>query len=156
IVSRLFLAQTLYLNRCRMGAGRQASRHALNPKIQPQEVKRRKPFIMGIYKKSDDYYIDYYVDGRRKREKIGPSYKAAQNALRKRRVQVAENRWIEKKPIPQITLGDLAGLYLKACTSFNRPNTCDSKKYYWQAVQSFFGDGRRVATITRRDVERFI
>jgi hypothetical protein len=29
---------------------------------------------MGIYKKGDNYYIDYYVKGKRKREKIGTKY----------------------------------------------------------------------------------
>ena len=32
---------------------------------------------MGIFKKASNWYIDYYVEGRRRREKIGPSKKQA-------------------------------------------------------------------------------
>lgn len=36
---------------------------------------------MGIYKKGNNYFIDYYVHGRRRREKVGPSRKLAETVL---------------------------------------------------------------------------
>lgn len=42
---------------------------------------------MSIYKKGKDWYIDYRVHGRRKREKVGPSQKLA----------IAENNFLNIK-----------------------------------------------------------
>jgi len=42
---------------------------------------------MGVYCKDNVYFIDYYVNGRRKREKIGSSRKLAETVLSKRKVQ---------------------------------------------------------------------
>ena len=50
---------------------------------------------MGTYLKGTDYYIDYYVNGRRKREKVGPSKKLAETALQKRKVQIAEGKFLD-------------------------------------------------------------
>ena len=49
---------------------------------------------MAIFKKNDNWYIDYYVNGRRKREKIGPNRKQAIIVLQKRKVQIAEKRFL--------------------------------------------------------------
>ena len=50
---------------------------------------------MAIFKKNNNWYIDYYVNGRRKREKIGPNRKQALIVLQKRKVQIAENRFLD-------------------------------------------------------------
>ena len=39
---------------------------------------------MAVYKKGNDWYIDYYVSGRRKRERVGPDKRLAQIVLKKR------------------------------------------------------------------------
>jgi len=49
---------------------------------------------MGVFKKNGYWYIDYYVDGRRKREKVGPNKRQAELVLKKRRVQVAEGKFL--------------------------------------------------------------
>jgi hypothetical protein len=41
---------------------------------------------MGVFKKQGVYWIDYYVDGHRKRERIGPDKRLAETVLRKRMV----------------------------------------------------------------------
>ena len=45
---------------------------------------------MAVFKKQDIYWIDYYVHGRRKRERIGPDKRLAEVVLRKRQVEIAE------------------------------------------------------------------
>jgi integrase len=50
---------------------------------------------MGVYLKGKDYYIDYYVNGRRKREKVGASKKLADLALEKRHLEVAEGKFLD-------------------------------------------------------------
>ena len=48
---------------------------------------------MGIYKKGENYYIDYYVNGRRRREKVGPSRALAKRALAVRKGEIAREKY---------------------------------------------------------------
>jgi integrase len=41
---------------------------------------------MGVFKKQGVFWVDYYVNGRRKRERIGPEKRLAETVLRKRKV----------------------------------------------------------------------
>ena len=47
---------------------------------------------MAVLKKQRVYWIDYYVNGRRKWERIGPNKQAAETVLRARRVEIAIQR----------------------------------------------------------------
>lgn len=51
---------------------------------------------MGVFRKQGVYRIDYYVDGRRKRERISPDKKQAETVLRKRKVAIAEGKYLDK------------------------------------------------------------
>jgi hypothetical protein len=42
---------------------------------------------MAVFKKRGVYWIDYYVNGRRKRERIGPDKRLAEVVLKKRKVE---------------------------------------------------------------------
>jgi Meiotically up-regulated gene 113 len=46
---------------------------------------------MGVFKRNGCYWIDYYHQGKRKREKISTDKKLAETVLRKRLVELAEN-----------------------------------------------------------------
>jgi hypothetical protein len=67
---------------------------------------------MAVFKKQGVYWIDYYVSGRRKRERIGPNKRLAETVLQKRKVEIAEGKFLDKKKIPRCTFRELAGLYL--------------------------------------------
>jgi integrase len=67
---------------------------------------------MAIFKKQGVYWIDYYVRGRRKRERIGPDKKLAETVLQKRKVEIAEGKSLDKKRVPRCTFDELAALYL--------------------------------------------
>ena len=73
---------------------------------------------MAIWRKKDkngkevgDYYIDYYVNGKRKREKIGPSRKLANQVLAKRKIQIDENKFLDIAKIKRIKLKEFAELF---------------------------------------------
>ncbi len=68
---------------------------------------------MAIFKKGNTWYIDYYVDGKRKREAIGPRLKTAELILDKRKVQIAEGRFLDIKKQSNITFDQLSKLYLE-------------------------------------------
>jgi integrase len=67
---------------------------------------------MAVFKKQGVYWIDYYVSGRRKRERIGPDKRLAETVLKKRHVAIAEGKYLDKAHVPRCTFDELAGLYL--------------------------------------------
>lgn len=48
---------------------------------------------MAVFKKNGKWYIDYYSEGRRIREAIGPSRKMAEQALAVRRAEIAQGKF---------------------------------------------------------------
>jgi len=51
--------------------------------------------LMGVYKKGKKWYIDYYLKGRRKRRKIGPSKKLAEQVLKDVHVKIAKGEYLD-------------------------------------------------------------
>lgn len=74
---------------------------------------------MSVYLKGLEWYIDYYVNGRRKREKIGTNKTLALNVLRKRKVEIAENKFLDVKKDEKIKFKDFASLYLENHSKIN-------------------------------------
>ncbi len=52
---------------------------------------------MGILRKGENWYIDYYRGNRRKREKIGPSKSLAREVLLKRQSEIAEGKYFPER-----------------------------------------------------------
>jgi len=53
---------------------------------------------MGIYKRGKTWYIDYYDQfGKRHGEAVGPNKRQAEQVLAKRKIEVAENKFLDKK-----------------------------------------------------------
>lgn len=108
----------------------------------------------GIFRKSNgDWWLDIYVGGRRKRKRIGPNFALAQNALRKIRVQMAENKFLDIEREPTILLKELVSLYMKI---YSRPH-----KRSWREddgitrrFMGFVGDIRAVA-VTQETIEQY-
>jgi len=67
---------------------------------------------MAVFKKQSVWSIDFYVNGRRKRERIGPDKKLAATVLQKRKVAIAEGKFLDKQRLPHCTFNELAKLYL--------------------------------------------
>jgi integrase len=68
---------------------------------------------MGIFKKEKTWYIDYYVNGKRRREAVGQNRKMAEKVLAKRKVQIAEKRFLDVVKKPKTTLPELAIKYME-------------------------------------------
>jgi integrase len=58
------------------------------------------------------YEIDYLVNGKRKRERIGKSKVAAENRLREVQTQIAEDRYVERNKNATLTLSKAISWYL--------------------------------------------
>lgn len=108
--------------------------------------------IKGVYLKGQDYYIDYYANGRRKREKIGPSQALAETVLRKRKVEIAEGKFLDIRREEHVKFNDFADQYLEVHSKQNRSYYTDCKNM--DVLKRFFG-GKDMQGITALDVQRF-
>ena len=59
------------------------------------------------------YWIEYYIGGRRRRERIGPSKSAAEQRLREVLKNRAEDRYIDRNMDVRTTFDNLAEWYLE-------------------------------------------
>jgi integrase len=101
---------------------------------------------MGVYRKGEDWYIDYYVNGLRKREKIGQSKKLAMMVLKKRKVEIAEGRYLDIKQDNKIAFSELARKYLEL-PEVKSKKSYERDKLSVKELLTFFGD-RKLNTIT--------
>jgi len=68
---------------------------------------------MGIYKKGKNWYIDYYLKGRRKRKMVGPSKKLAGDVLKDVQVKIAKGEYLGVYEEKKIIFSEYAKEYLE-------------------------------------------
>lgn len=107
---------------------------------------------MGIRKKGGIWFIDYRVEGRRKREKVGPSKKLAEAVLAKRQTEIAEGKFLDRKKIPKIRFEDFATEYLEYSEA-NKKNY-SRERYTMRHLLNAFGD-RCLGEITIWQIEQY-
>lgn len=77
---------------------------------------------MAIFKKGKNWYIDYYFKGKRKRKKIGPSRKLAEQVLKDVQIKIVKGEYLGVYEEKKILFEDFAKQYLeyaKANKSFS-------------------------------------
>ena len=116
---------------------------------------------MGVFKKQGVYWIDYYVSGHRKRERIGPDKRLAETVLRKRKVEIAEGKYLDKQRPITMTFDDLAAAYLK-WVSPDGAAGLPARKRSWKTLDVYairhlrpFFAGKRLIDITPALVEQY-
>jgi integrase len=108
---------------------------------------------MGKYQKGDNWYIDYYVNGRRKREKVGPSKKLAETVLQKRKVQIAEGKFLDIAKHERIRIEDFAETFINLHSKPNK-KSWKSDQANLKAILPFF-KGRYLYDIMAQDIEKY-
>ena len=68
---------------------------------------------------SKNYWIDYYINGKRTRELIGRSKQAAENRLREVETAKAEGKHIKKNKSSMISLGEIYKRLSKTIPTFS-------------------------------------
>jgi len=109
--------------------------------------------MMAVHKRGKSYVIDYYVDGRRIRETIGPNKQLAQTVLRKREVQVAENRFLDVRRFPKIRFEDMSREYLEVHSKTNKRSYVRDVAIV-KHLDEFFA-GKNLDEISPADVEKY-
>ena len=98
------------------------------------------------------YYVNYRVNGKQRREKVGTSYKEAKAADGKRAAQVAENRILDIND-SKSTFNDLAEWFLKQ----PRIQKLKSRKVLEYNLRSFLSEfgNQTIRSLTRLDLENY-
>jgi integrase len=109
---------------------------------------------MGVFKKQGVYWIDYYVQGHRKRERIGPDKRLADTVLRKRKVEIAEGRFLDRKRPITTTFDELADAYLYYAQHQQQKRSWLRDRASIGALKASFG-GKRLTDITPASVEQY-
>jgi len=107
---------------------------------------------MAVFRKGKIWYIDYYVDGRRKREAVGPNRKLAEKVLAKRRVQLAEGRYLDIRAQSKVTFDELAEVYMKYARTNKR--SWERDKYSIKRLAEKFSGGK-LGKITSMALEEY-
>ena len=109
---------------------------------------------MGLYHKGENWFIDYRVNGRRKREKIGPSKKLAETVLKKRKVEIAEGKYLNIDRVERLKFRAFAPIYLEIHAKPNKRSWQTTDAKYLKNLVPFFGE-RFLSEITTEMVERY-
>jgi len=107
---------------------------------------------MGKYLKNGNWFIDYYANGKRKREKIGTSKALAETVLKKRKVEIAEGKFLDIKKEQKIKFEEFSKEYLELHSKLKKSYDTDCKIV--GSLKKFFS-GKYLYEITSLDVEKF-
>lgn len=108
---------------------------------------------MGIYQKGKYFYIDYYFNGRRRREKVGSSRKLAETVLSKRKVEIAEGKFLDIRKTEHIRIEDFAETFLNLHSKPNK-KSWQSDEFNLKRILAAF-KGKNLSTVTTEDIEKF-
>ncbi|MFA5166974.1 MAG: tyrosine-type recombinase/integrase [Candidatus Omnitrophota bacterium] len=109
---------------------------------------------MGVFRKNGHFWIDYYAEGRRHREKVGPSKTLADKALRKRQTEIAEGKFLDVKHEEKIPFKDFAQEYLEKYAKHNKRAWKSTDTVFIKHFTAFFGN-KFLHEITPHDIERY-
>lgn len=107
---------------------------------------------MAIFRRANNYWIDFYVEGRRKRKKVGSNYRMAQLALQKAKVSIAEGKFLDVSKSSRILFDEIAQDFLNYSKNNKRSFGRDV-----QLVNHLFGSfkGKRLKEISPVVIESY-
>jgi len=68
---------------------------------------------MGVFRRQNVWWIDYYAQGQRKRERVGPSHRLAEDVLSKRKAEVAEGKFFPARQTQSTTFKEIAQVFIQ-------------------------------------------
>lgn len=106
---------------------------------------------MSIFKKQGAYWIDYRFQGKRRREKIGPSRNLAKEVLIKRKAEISEARFFPERQRKSILFSAFSERYWQRHWQYLKGN---GGEYLRVTLEKAFGD-KELVSITIADVQEF-
>jgi len=109
---------------------------------------------MGVYKKGKNWYIDYYLKGRRKQRKIGPSKKLAQQVLQDVRLKIAKGEYLGVYDEKKVPFEDFSQQYLAYSTA-NKAKSAQQRDRFSVAQLTAVFKEKYLFEITPRMIEKY-
>lgn len=110
---------------------------------------------MSIYKRGENWYIDFTFKGQRVRESIGPSRKGAEKVIAKKKAEIAENKYLDKRKDPDpIKFYEFAKEYLGWVKVNHKPSSYPSTISHIKYLDKGF-EGKNLQEITTWEIERW-
>lgn len=109
---------------------------------------------MGVFLRNGNWYISFFCQGRRIRQKVGSSKTLAVNALKKREIEVAEEKFLDIKHQERIPFKEFAQEYLERYAKPNKRAWASTDTVFIKHFTAFFGT-KCLHEITSHDIERF-
>jgi len=106
-----------------------------------------------ISSREGNYFIEYYFNGRRKREKVGSSRKLAETVLAKRKVEIAEGKFLDVNKSEKIKFEIFGNEFINVHSKVNK-KSWQSDRYNLNSLCKFFG-GKYLYEIKVKDIEDF-
>lgn len=108
----------------------------------------------GLFFKNGNWHIDYRTpNGRRRREKVGSSKELAKNVLRKRKLEMAEGKFLDVVKKERIKFEDFAQDYLNIHSKQHK-KSWKTDFHLINGLEKFF-KGKFLYEITAKDIEHF-
>lgn len=106
----------------------------------------------GMFIRDGAYWLLYYVNGVRHRERVGPDKRLAEKVLHKRRAEIAEGKFLDRQRPVTTTFDEMAQHYLAYVRDHKRSWERDVRSV--KPLTTVF-TGKRVAEITPAAIERY-
>jgi integrase len=109
---------------------------------------------VGVFPRNGNWYISFFCQGRRIRQKVGPSKTLALNALKKREIEVAEEKFLDIKRQERIPFKEFAQEYLEKYAKPNKRAWASTDTVFINHFTAFVGT-KALHEITPHDIERY-
>src|SRR4030042_2541083 len=110
---------------------------------------------MSVYKRGENWYIDFTFKGQRIRESIGASRKGAEAVIAKKKAEIAENKFLDvrKEPDP-VKFHEFAKEYLQWAKANKKESTYDGDLLRMRHLDEEFEE-KAIQEITTWDIEKW-
>ena len=108
---------------------------------------------MAIFKRGDNWWIDYYADGKRHRELIGPNAKLAKETLYKRKLEIAEGKFFPERLKTTVSFSEMADLYWELHAK-QKPSAASTQRLL-KRLKNVFGP-QKLDQISIPDILRYL
>ncbi len=109
-----------------------------------------------VYRRGNQFWIDFTYNGKRYREAVGPDEDLAMDVLAKRKVEIREGKFFpEKEKVPDpVRFHEFAKEYLKWSIANKKPSAKTRERSQMRTLERDFGE-KCLHEITRLDIERW-
>ncbi len=109
---------------------------------------------MAVFQKGRNWYIDYYDKGKRKRKKIGPSKKLAEQVLKDVEIKLAKKQYLGIVDEKRVLFEDYATQYLEYSKTNKAPSTDYRDRFSINNLKASF-KGKYLFDITSEMIEKY-